>query len=67
MQRQTTVIQRLDSSHNQLIQANRIYIRTVAEVLLVCARQGLALHGHDESMDSQNRGNFRATYSARKA
>ena len=38
-----TVAHRLDSAHEQLIETNHHYIRTVAEVLLLCAKQDLAL------------------------
>ena len=34
------------------------YIKTVADVLLFCARQDIALSGHCENEFSSNRGNF---------
>lgn len=36
-----------------------IIIRTLAQVLLVCAKQNLALRGHREHNELKNRGNFR--------
>ena len=60
---QTTVRHRLDSTQKQLISDNRHYISTIIEVLLVCAKQNLALRGHRESDDSLNRGNFLAILS----
>ena len=48
-QGQTTVVHRLSSAHKQLVETNRHYIRTVAEVLLLCAKQDLALCGHREN------------------
>lgn len=53
-----TIEHRLDSARSIQIQRNRHYIKTVAEVIILCARQDLALRGHDESQSSQNRGNF---------
>ena len=55
----TTVVHRLDSAQKQLIESNRHYIRTVAEVLFLCAKQDLALCGHRENYESKNRGNFK--------
>ena len=37
---------------------NRYYIKTLAEVILFCAKQEIALRGHDESDESENKGNF---------
>ena len=54
----TTIADRLNSARNLQIQANRHYMRTLAEVILLCARQDLALRGHRESQSSLNRGNF---------
>lgn len=55
----TTVIDRLDSTHNKLIQENRHYIQTLAQVLLYCAKQCLPLRGHNESVNtSHNLGNY---------
>ena len=34
------------------------YVKSIAEVLLLCNRQEIALRGHRESIESQNRGNF---------
>jgi len=34
------------------------YIKTIAEVILLCAKQELALRGHKESSKSLTRGNF---------
>ena len=54
----TTIAERLDSSRNLQIQENRHYMRTLAEIILLCARQDLGLRGHRESQSSLNRGNF---------
>ncbi len=57
-QKGTTIADRLDSTRSLQIQQNRHYIRTVAEVILLCARQDIGLRGHRESQLSLNRGNF---------
>ena len=54
----TSIADRIDSSRRIQIENNRHYLRNVAEVLLVCGRQDLALRGHNESPSSSNRGNF---------
>ena len=57
-ERHTTISNRLDSARTQLIISNHHYIKTIAEVILLCAKQELALRGHKESSKSQNQGNF---------
>ena len=37
---------------------NREYVKSLARIALFCGRQNIAFRGHDESMDSANRGNF---------
>lgn len=56
--RGTTAADRLDSVRYLLVQKNRHYFKTVAEVILLCARQDVGLRGHCESKTSPNRGNF---------
>ena len=51
----TTIADRLDSTRRVEI---RHYLKTIAEILLLCGRQDLALRGHHESQSSSNRGNF---------
>jgi len=41
------------------IQRNREYASKIIEILLLLSRQGIALTGHDERSDSNNKGNFR--------
>ena len=41
--------------HQQLIIENQHYIFTLAEVLLMCAKQNMALLGHRESAESKQR------------
>lgn len=40
------------------VEENRIYIKTVAEVVLLTAMQNLSQRGHLETDTSQNKGNF---------
>ena len=54
----TTIADRLDSTRQLEIERNRHYVKTIAEILLLCGRQDLALRGHHESQSSSNRGNF---------
>ena len=54
----TTIADRLDYVRRIRILENRHYMKTVAEVVLLCARQDIALRGHRESQSSLNRGNF---------
>ena len=37
---------------------NRYHIKTLIELIIFCGRQEIALRGHDESDESENRGNF---------
>ena len=54
----TTIERRLDKLGHRVIQENRHYLKTVAEVILLCAQAELPLRGHDESKSSLNPGNF---------
>ena len=58
MQHHTSVQDRNNSVCSQQIHHNRHYIKTIAEVLRLCAMQDLALRGHREGEDSHNPGNF---------
>ena len=55
----TSIAERMDSHRAKLASDNRHYIGTLSEVILLCARQEIALRGHRESSNSDNRGNFR--------
>lgn len=56
-ERHTTVLDRLDSNHRNLVETNQQFIISIIEVLLLCAQQDLPLRGHRE-YNSHNRGNF---------
>ena len=49
----------MDSARKEQILRNRHYLKSVAEVILLCSCLEIALRGHDESIGSLNRGNFR--------
>ncbi len=53
-----TVSDQLGNARAEQVASNRHYIKTIAEVILLCARQDISLRGHREAMDSTNRGNF---------
>lgn len=53
------ILTQVSNAHRDLTNKNRAYIKTLAEVCLLLARQGLAFRGHDESETSLNRGNFK--------
>ena len=48
----------LNSARKKAILSNRHYIKSLAEILLLCAKQEIAIRGHRESADSLNQGNF---------
>ena len=58
-ERKTTLAYRMDSLGEQALQLNRHH-STIVEVILLCARQDIALCGHDESDKSENPANFKA-------
>lgn len=41
-----------------LIERNRAHVKVIIDILLFCAKQGIALRGHKEDTESLNRGNF---------
>ena len=49
---------RVDSQRRQQIQSNRHYLKTLAEILLLCGKQDIPLRGHREHDPLLNRGNF---------
>ena len=53
-----TVADQLISQRASTVAANRMYISTLSQVAVLCARQGIALRGHDESSTSSNKGNY---------
>ena len=56
-----TIAGRLGSARSVTITQNRHYIGTIADIILLCSRQEIALRGHQESSDPMNRGNFLKT------
>lgn len=58
---QGSVMEQLNQNYNKIVEENRGYIKTLAEVVLHCATQNIALRGHRESMDLSRKGNFLGT------
>lgn len=54
----TSVVDQLGSARSQQILKNRHYLKTIAEIVLFCSHQEIALRGHKEGEQSANRGNF---------
>ncbi|KAI6651115.1 Zinc finger MYM-type protein 1-like [Oopsacas minuta] len=54
----TSIESRINSSRSEQIRLNRHYIKSIAEVILLCSRLEIAFRGHDESENSLNKGNF---------
>ena len=59
-ERKTILAHRMDSLGEQALQLNRHYIASIAEVILLCTRQDVALRGYNESDKSENPGVFKA-------
>ena len=47
----------LISQRASTVAANCMYISSLSQVAVLCAYQGIALRGHDESSTSSNKGN----------
>ena len=54
----SSVADMLGSARAQHVEKNVHYMKTIAEVILLCSQQEIGLRGHNESEDSLNRGNF---------
>lgn len=48
----------LNKEYNKTVEENRGYIKTLAEVVLHCATENIALRGHCESVAIRRKGNF---------
>ena len=48
----------MDKSHSKEIQQNRRYLKTIAEAILLCAKQDLALRGYIEGPNSDKKNDF---------
>lgn len=44
------------------VESNRHYIKTLVEVISLCAREEIALRGHNESEGSDKPGHFRSIF-----
>ena len=52
------VMQLMDKANTEMKKANNAYIKNLAEIILFCGRQEIALRGDNETEHSLNRGNF---------
>lgn len=57
-QRKTSISDRLEMCRAEHVEQNWHYVKTLAEIILLCSHQEIALRGHREGEDSINRGNF---------
>jgi hypothetical protein len=53
-----SVKQQIDCAHQNFTQKHVKHLETIVETLIWIGKQGLSLRGHDESLESANRGNF---------
>ncbi len=53
-----TVSEQLGNNRAEMIKKNRHYFQAISDIILTCCQQDTALHGHRETADSMNRGNF---------
>lgn len=55
---QTSVASQLSTQHAATVQMNRRNLGRIIEAVRLLGRQNIAFRGHDESVDSKNKGNF---------
>jgi hypothetical protein len=53
-----SVVTQLFSFHKKQVEINRKYMSSLIDVVLYLAKQGVAFRGHNENLDSLNRGTF---------
>lgn len=53
-----SIATQISSEHAKRVDENREYLKKICETLLFCCRSGISLRGHDETDESENRGNF---------
>lgn len=53
-----SISQKLDLQQSKIIAENQKYLVTILETLLFCAKQCIALRGHNENYQSDNQGNL---------
>ncbi|XP_022173398.1 zinc finger MYM-type protein 1-like [Myzus persicae] len=49
------IIGLIDKNHSKVVSDNRNYLKNILETLLYCAKQGIAIRGHDENFKSLNK------------
>lgn len=53
-----SIAHKLDSQRSKIVTENRQYLSEILKTILYCAKQCIALRGHNESNESENQGNF---------
>ena len=51
LKKHTSVAHRLETAREEVIKTNRHYIKTLVEILRLCAKQEIAMRGHRESVE----------------
>ena len=54
----TSIADRMESNRAEIISSNRHYLKTLIQILLLCAQQEIGLRGHREGSNAKNKGNF---------
>ena len=54
----SSIIDSLGGNRREQVKKNRHYMITLCEIILLCSNQEIALRGHREDEDSDNKGNF---------
>ena len=57
-QHKNSIADQLGIARTEQISRNRHYIKTLAEIVLLCSHQEIALRGHREGEESMNKGNY---------
>ena len=58
IQHKGSIADQLGTARTKQIEQNRHYIKTLAEIILFCSHQEIALRGHREGEESMNKGNY---------
>ncbi|KAJ8027872.1 Zinc finger MYM-type protein 1 [Holothuria leucospilota] len=53
-----SITSKISAHHSQEVKSNWAYLTQISQIIIFLARQGLALRGDNENVDSLNRGNF---------
>jgi hypothetical protein len=62
----SNIMTNINKNHSKYVSTNRQNLKYIVECLLWLAKQGLALRGHNEKIDSKNKGLFKIIFSKDK-